>query len=501
MANSTLIGGISLIVLIVIIVVVIIAIRNASDRSWSGSSESSNWADRRHGKCNTDYRYQVKGAMEDDEERFEVEHGRHTHKKKQHHKRKHSHSKSSSSSSSSSSSDSDHHHHDDLIFREGGLGALCSVVQPCAQGLACVNGRCACPRPIAPVVTAVKQGVSIVVSWNPVASANYYEIILLQEGFGAPTPVRVVRALRNATTFTFTNVLPGNYSIEVRSGSDQCGILASTTPGTARVIEVGCETNAQCAQINPNTPTCQAGVCVGTTTLIGQGIAQACTADNNCAIGLTCSNGECICPQPGPVANVTLTPGTEPNSIVATWSVSARATVYQVTLFQLSLTTALETRLPPIRRISSPTTTATFTNLTAGASYFVEVVTGSQACGISSTDATTRSPITLLPLQACTGLPPAPETISAVVSPNVIVNGQRQVVVTWSPVTGADRYLVIVSDFSVQNNPRLLLTEFETSTSITFLFSPGTFQVTVSSISDVCGTSIGSNGAQFIVLV
>lgn len=485
--NTLRLGGVGLIILIVIIVVIIV-IRNASDNSPSSSNGSSDWADRRRRKHKTDRRYRVKGVIQD-EERFEVEHGRHTHKKKHHHRRK------NSSSSSSSSSDS-HHHHDDSIFLPGGLGAQCDVNQaPCSQGLACEGGRCVCPRPISPIVTAIEQGVSeIVVTWNNVPTATYYELILLQDGFDGPTPVRVVRALRNATTFTFTDLPPSNYTIEVRSGSDQCGIASGSPAGSAKVIGVGCDSNDECAALNPATPTCQAGVCVGTTTLTGQGIAQACTADNNCSAGLTCSNGECICPQPGPVANVTLTPGTEPNSLVAIWPASARATVYQVTLFQLSLTTALETRLPPIRRISSPTTTATFTNLTPGASYFVEVVAGSASCGISTTDATTTSPTTLLPLQACTGPPPGPAAMPFVIS-DVIVDGQREVTLSWGRVATANRYLVIVRPAPLFPGTPLqppLFSEFEVATSITFLFTPGSYEVRVHSVSTECGTDLTS---------
>lgn len=243
------------------------------------------------------YRQAVKTAIKQDFARVPVEHPRHSHS-----------SSNTSSSSDSSSSDSHHHHdRDDLIFLPGGLGDFCNS-NTCSTGLTCLDNRCACPRPIAPTVTAIKQGIdSILVNWNAVPQANYYDLILYRVTANDLVPVEVVRNFRGVT-LTFDNLQPGTYRVEVTGGSDACGIVSGSNFGVAVVNNVGCETNAQCVGA---TPVCNLGACVQCTVdtqcapgqrcqnntcvqITGQGLNQPCVNNLNCAQGLACQNLLCV---------------------------------------------------------------------------------------------------------------------------------------------------------------------------------------------------------------
>jgi hypothetical protein len=101
--------SVSFVILVIIIVVIIVA--------W--------WNSRRDSRQNNHRKAH--------QERFRVE--------------RHRRSRSSSSS-------------DDTVFIPGGLNDLCLVSDDCSNGLACQNQRCVCPRPNAPTVTAIEQGIS-----------------------------------------------------------------------------------------------------------------------------------------------------------------------------------------------------------------------------------------------------------------------------------------------------------------------------------------------------
>lgn len=438
-AGLSLSAGIGLVILIVIIVVIIIAIRNARGDSPSSSSGSSDWIDRRRRKYKNDHRYRVKGAIENDEERFEVEHARHTHKKK-HHKCKDSHSKSSSSSSSSDSKSKSHS--DDFCFRQGGLGDICLIGQDCAIGLTCLNGRCVCPTPAATTITPLIVNPTTrtaIVNWTPVIGANVYRLVLRRTD--PASAVDEVTLTNPATTsFTFNNLELGvSYFVEITTGSSSCGF----SPTAQRVASA------------PFTIPCG--------------------------------------PVPGPVNGVDLTLGpvtgtTRP--VTLTWEAVPGADRYSVLIQDIGDGTD-----PAVVAFFGEITTTTITRtLTVDTEYSLIIAAISDNCG---TSATPFSGTVGVPPAPIAGPPPAPTTITSVVSPT-IVNGQREVVVNWTPVVGATRYRVTVTETIAPGQTRVLLTEFEPSTSITFLFSPGDFRVDVSTVSND-GTSTTPATTNFTV--
>lgn len=491
-------GGVGLVILIVIIVLIVIAIhKNKYGSSTSTSSVSSVHAHRRHRKNDSLIK-----------EKSGVKHCHHN--KKHHHK-----CKDSSSSSSSSSSDSkSKHDSDDFCFRQGGLGDVCDAnLAPCGFGLACLNGRCVCPRPSAPIVTAVERDLTnIVVTWNPVIGANYYELILLQENFDGNTAIRVVRALRNATTYTFTNVPPGNFRVEVRSGSDICGIVAGTPAGIARVIGVGCETNAECAEIDPNTPICQAGVCVVAASGGGGGIGEPCTTDSTCAGGLTCENGVCACAQPAaPVLTLTVF---NFDALTVSWLPVPTADYYSLYLYRVTGTPPRNVPVENVQFLRSTTNSFTFGGLIPGV-YFVEAFAGSDECGSSSTSGSESQQVTIDCVndtqcetgQRCADNACAPGDCvcpqPAALEPSQIILTllpPNSIVVTWQSVPNADFYKVTLFQVGDDPDANIRLQSFEIVDSpartVTFedVETGAEYFVEIVTGSTTCGISVTQQG-------
>lgn len=435
------------------------------------------------------YRHAVGVAYDQDFARVPVEHRRRSHL-------------SSSSSSSSSSSDS-RRRHDDFAFRPGGLGDLCGVnPNTCAANLACVNGRCACSRPISPVVTAVEQGIdTIVTSWNAVSGANYYDVILYRVTANDMVPVEVVRGLRGITTLTFNRLGPGNYRVDVTAGSDFCGIGPGSVAGIQVMNGVGCEINAQCAVINPTLPICSAGSCVQCTVntqcaagqrctnnscvqITGQGLNQACVNSLNCAQGLACQNLQCVCPKP-PVPQIS-TVTVVGNDVIVNWTASVGADYYEVVLYRDLLAPAADVPLEVIQ--VQVATAATFNDLPVGR-YRVEVFALSNACGGLEEAGTMTFDIIpcVLPL-----------TVSAVDGGfGPIVDGNRSVNIGWEPVTGADRYSVTIRP--TVGGPAVFQTTTTSNIITTNLPINGNFTATIQSVSDECGANPAGATFQFIV--
>jgi hypothetical protein len=465
-------GGIGTILLIIVIVVIIIAI-------WNRRVSVSRHSDSGDRQGRSGRRFRVKAAANgDQQDRFEVKRSRH--------RRSRSRSRRNSAS-------------EDNTFIPQGLGQFCLASPDCASGLACENGKCVCPQPPTPTVTAVTQGTdSIVASWTSVPGGDFYEVILYRViGPNQLNPVEVV-TVSGRTTITFGGLVPGNYQVFVRAGSNACGITIRTIAGIDNVtLGVGCTLDNQC----PANSVCRGGFCVPTTTLTGRGIGETCPNAGDCATGLTCDQGQCICRTPVGPGTVTLTPGNTPDSFIVTWSPATGATIYQVTLFRFGPGPGVETRVAPTRNITDGSTSVVFSGLIPGANYFAEVVSGSLSCGISPIDSTSRSAIETLPALPCPNPLPPPTIVSTTVAPPdnpPLPNGARAVTVIWNAVPRVEQYLLTLTEV-VQGTSQIIFRELEPSTSITLILLPGTYTLDILSISAACGLSVTSSSANFII--
>lgn len=434
-------GGIGMILLIIVIVVIIIAI-------WSRRGSDDCERDNQHRRSKSGHRFRVKTATTGDQERFEVERSRR-------HRRNRSRSRNSSSSSDGSN------------LLPGGLGDICLIsggLTTCASGLACQDQRCVCPRPLSPTVTTTTQGISaIIVTWDPVVNANFYEVILYRiSGPGELGPVDVVN-IEGVTTITFADLTPGTYKAEVKSGSNACGLAFDAVPGIS-IITIGCTLNNQCSGA---TPFCQAGTCVqclvstdcsagqtcqnGTCSLTtGQGVLQTCLTTDNCSFGLNCIAGLCQCVPPGPVPadkiSLALNPA-NPTSIIVTWPTVANADFYEVTLLETDPLPNSDIRVSPTQTIITPTLppatlSATFTGLTHGGQYFAEIVTGSRSCGISGVTPPSISVSTASIPCVPFVFPSAGRVTQGLLNPD---NNTRTVVLSWDPaIPTPDNYFVTI---------------------------------------------------------
>lgn len=250
-----------------------------------------------------------------------------------------------------------------------------------------------CVKPAAPIVTVTEQDIeTIVVDWTTVANADYYDLFLYRQ-LATPQqldPVEVVRFIRGFTTLTFSELVPGNYTVIMQSASDECGLSELNGSATA-TIQIGCDANTQCGPdapfcqpngqcieclTNDNCPpasNCQNNTCVNT---VGQGLDQSCVTDLNCAQGLACQNLTCVCPKPPVVEiNSTITTG---NDAVISWAASPGADYYEVVLYRDLVAPTADIPIELIQ-VHLPTT-VTFNDLPVG-EYRLEVFAMSNSCG------------------------------------------------------------------------------------------------------------------------
>jgi hypothetical protein len=243
----------------------------------------------------------------------------------------------------------------------------------------------------------------------------------------------------------------------------------------------------------PMGQTCQNGTCV---VVRGQGLLEPCSNNDNCANGLQCLGTPpvCTCPQPGPVPADQIVLSTDPNqpsSFIVTWPVVPNADFYEVTLFSTDPAANSDIRLLPTKVVRAPpanikTVTTTFTNIGNGIEYFVEIVTGSNTCGISGLAALSRST-------------PVVHRYFVFPSTNVTVtlgarNGNFQsVTLTWqATIPPATLYTIIFED---ERGPGSIFKENVRVPSITLLLEVGHnyFVTILPSILPLCDASLADS--------
>ena len=323
-------------------------------------------------------------------------------------------------------------------LRGQGINQLCADQSNCSSGLTCVDQQCICLQPTAiPLPDIAFNVISpsnvLVITWVPIPQADFYQLELFKIDSTTGESIRVGEPIFvDSPTTSYTTApleVGGEYFFEITTGSNSCGISGPEATTVSPNFTVPC--NAPPAAIN----------------------------------NMTISVGN-------------ITNNTRP--VTLSWASVAGADLYEVILQQVG-------RPEPVlfAEQSNPSVTA---QLAIGQDYTLVVYSVSRNCGTSQPFSTQFT----VPDAPCTGPPPAPTSISVVTGNEALPDGRYEVQITWTaPATRVNRYLFELTEI-VEDVPQIVFSEFEPSTSITLILSPGIYSVRVSSVSDECGAGINS---------